>query len=141
MLDHEPRVVIYMCGCNDLYRGESPNRTVNGFMKFVDKLHAHLSDTQVIYVSVINSPLMVPPSPTPYILLSLLSLGRTRFLLAGGVGGEGRAPCWSTRESIRRVGNRSDPRLCPASDPPLAYPLRNPSSVATDACLAKPDAV
>jgi len=58
VLDHEPRVVIYMCGCNDLYRGESPNRTVNGFMKFVDKLHAHLSDTQIIYVSIINSPLM-----------------------------------------------------------------------------------
>jgi lysophospholipase L1-like esterase len=61
VLDHEPRVVIYMCGCNDLYRGESAARTVEGFLKFVDKLHAHLSDAQLIFVSVINSPLMVPP--------------------------------------------------------------------------------
>ena len=106
-------MVIYMCGCNDLYRGESPNRTVNGFMKFVDKLHAHLSDTQIIYVSIINSPLMVPPSPTPC-NPALSIFPSTWVFLAWRAAGEGRVEVDAgAHDSTHRVRGCSDPRLWP----------------------------
>eukprot|EP00238_Polyblepharides_amylifera_P000531 CAMPEP_0196570814 /NCGR_PEP_ID=MMETSP1081-20130531/994_1 /TAXON_ID=36882 /ORGANISM="Pyramimonas amylifera, Strain CCMP720" /LENGTH=224 /DNA_ID=CAMNT_0041887485 /DNA_START=88 /DNA_END=762 /DNA_ORIENTATION=- len=55
--EHRPRVVLYCCGGNDLSRGSSVSQTVDGFREFTAKVHEEMPETQIIYISIIRTPL------------------------------------------------------------------------------------
>lgn len=58
VVEHEPRVVIFMAGCNDIHRGLSPQAVANGFRQFCAQVHESLEDTQIMFISLICTPLM-----------------------------------------------------------------------------------
>jgi len=54
--DHEPRVVIYWGGSNDIARGATPSQTAGGFTEFSELVLAKLPDVQILFVSILRSP-------------------------------------------------------------------------------------
>lgn len=65
VLPIEPSVVAYYCGDNDLSRPErDPQRAVDGFVAWLDALHAALPATQVLYLAIKPSPARAAAWPT-----------------------------------------------------------------------------
>lgn len=56
VIDHEPRVVVYCCGSNDLARGATPSQTAGGFTEFAEMVSSKLPDTQILFLSILRSP-------------------------------------------------------------------------------------
>lgn len=57
ILPHQPRIVVYYCGDNDLANPKAdPQRAVKGFQDFVTALRQALPATHVVYLSIKPSP-------------------------------------------------------------------------------------
>jgi lysophospholipase L1-like esterase len=56
VVPHQPRVVAYYCGSNDVDAGESPEAIFGRIRQFIDRTKAALPDVRVVFVSVIRAP-------------------------------------------------------------------------------------
>ncbi|MBT4141361.1 MAG: hypothetical protein HOE48_25865 [Candidatus Latescibacteria bacterium] len=52
VMPHQPRVILYYCGSNDLGNGRSGQQAFDGFSEFTDRVHQGLPDTQILYLSI-----------------------------------------------------------------------------------------
>jgi len=57
VLPHQPRVVVYYCGDNDLATpGNKADKAVDGFREFAARVRTALPETRLVYVSIKPSP-------------------------------------------------------------------------------------
>jgi lysophospholipase L1-like esterase len=56
VLPFRPRVVVYYCGSNDVDTGEPTERIAGRIQQFVERVHAALPSTRIVFVSVNRSP-------------------------------------------------------------------------------------
>jgi lysophospholipase L1-like esterase len=52
VIRHKPQVVVFYAGDNDIARGLSPADVVTDYRAFVEKLHATLPETRLVYVAI-----------------------------------------------------------------------------------------
>lgn len=56
VLPHDPSVIVYYCGSNDINLGESPGAIAGRFQEFCRRVHKILPDTKILFVSIIRAP-------------------------------------------------------------------------------------
>lgn len=52
VIKHKPRMVVLFCGGNDLAGKRPPQQVLEDFRIFLDKIHAKLPDTRIVYLSI-----------------------------------------------------------------------------------------
>lgn len=55
VLPHKPKVVVYYCGSNDVNAGEPADAIVQRTREFIDRVHAALPATKIVYFSINRS--------------------------------------------------------------------------------------
>lgn len=56
VLPYAPKIIVYYCGSNDINYGEPADAIACRFTQFVNRVHAALPQTRIIYVSIIKAP-------------------------------------------------------------------------------------
>lgn len=56
VLPHEPRIIVYYCGSNDVNAGEKAEAIAGRFREFVSRVHARLPAARVFFVSINRAP-------------------------------------------------------------------------------------
>jgi lysophospholipase L1-like esterase len=56
VLPYKPRVIVYYCGSNDINGGERSTVIFGRTRAFCERVHAELSDTRILYVSINRAP-------------------------------------------------------------------------------------
>lgn len=56
VLPYEPKVIVYYCGSNDINAGIKPEEIAANFKTFVQRVHASLPASKVLYVSINRAP-------------------------------------------------------------------------------------
>ena len=56
VLPYEPKVIVYYCGSNDINANVKPDDIAANFRTFVQRVHASLPETKVLYVSINRAP-------------------------------------------------------------------------------------
>lgn len=56
VLPYEPKVIVYYCGSNDVKPGLTATGIAGGFRQFVERVHARLPETRLVYVSINRAP-------------------------------------------------------------------------------------
>src|SRR5690606_13602419 len=57
ILPYEPKAVFLRSGPNDIHVGKSPERVFNDFKAFVEKIHARLPDTEIVFIGLCPVPI------------------------------------------------------------------------------------
>ena len=52
IIKHQPRIIVFYAGDNDLARGKSSSRVVKDYQAFVAKIHGALPRTKIIFVAI-----------------------------------------------------------------------------------------
>lgn len=58
VFQYEPRVIVFYAGENDIGAGSEPERILAGYRTFVERVHARLPETRIIYLSIKPSVLL-----------------------------------------------------------------------------------
>lgn len=56
VLPYEPRMIVYYCGSNDLNAKIGPEKILEGFRLFVERVQEKLPETRVVFVSIHRAP-------------------------------------------------------------------------------------
>lgn len=56
VLPYSPQVIVYYCGSNDVNAGKSATEIVQGYTEFVERVHARLPKTRILYASILKAP-------------------------------------------------------------------------------------
>ena len=52
VLPYKPKMIVFYAGGNDINAGKSPEQVCTDFQAFVDKVHADLPKTRIVYISI-----------------------------------------------------------------------------------------
>ncbi len=52
VLPYKPRMIVFYAGTNDINAGKSPAQVLKDFQAFVDKVHAALPATRIVFISI-----------------------------------------------------------------------------------------
>lgn len=56
VLPYAPRIIVYYCGSNDINAGTLPPEIAANFRAFVEKVHAKLPPTRILFTAIIRAP-------------------------------------------------------------------------------------
>jgi len=56
VIPHQPKAVVLYAGDNDIAAGKSPRRVLQDFRRFVERIHAALPQTRILFISIKPSP-------------------------------------------------------------------------------------
>lgn len=52
VIPYKPKMIVFYAGTNDLNAGKPPAQVLEDYQSFVDKVHATLSDTRIVYLAI-----------------------------------------------------------------------------------------
>ena len=56
VIPYKPRIIVYYCGSNDINANIGPDEIAQNFLRFVEKVHAALPKTEIVYASILKAP-------------------------------------------------------------------------------------